>query len=153
VDFGEVDDDKYFVIADVSRHKTNVSWRKLENIRPFIDRQVILDSPDDVTDILKSALPPVAMLEGAIIRLSVDYPREWDTLIDDSAMRKYAGMAFEFHLVKHPQINARIRLSADKEVSSLGPLELLDQYWSAGQIDINEAALLSRLAKEIIEEE
>lgn len=153
VDFGEVDDDKFFVIADVARHKTNVSWRKLEHIRPFIDRQVTLDSPDDVMETLKSALPPVARLEGAIIRLTVDYPREWETLIDDSALRRYAGMAFEFHLIKHPQINARIRLSADQAVSSLGPLELLDQFWRAGQIEENEASLLRKMAEEIIEEE
>ncbi len=49
VDFGEVDDKKFFVIADVTRGKTNVNWRRLENIRPFIDRHVTLESPENVT--------------------------------------------------------------------------------------------------------
>ncbi len=44
VDFGEADDDKFFVIADVTRGKSRVQWRKLENIRPFIDRHVTLES-------------------------------------------------------------------------------------------------------------
>ena len=36
VDFGEVEDDKFFVIADVERGRdTRVEWRKLEGIRPF----------------------------------------------------------------------------------------------------------------------
>jgi exonuclease SbcD len=153
VDFGEVDDDKYFVIADVTRGRTIVNWRKLEHIRPFIDRHVTLESPANVTETLKSALPPVEKLEGAIIRLTVDYLREWDTLIDESALRRYAGTAFEFHLIKRPQINARIRLSADQAVSSLGPLDLLDQYWLAGHLEDNEANSLRKMAKDIIEEE
>jgi DNA repair protein SbcD/Mre11 len=153
VDFGEVDDDKFFVIADVTRGRTMVDWRKLEHIRPFIDRHVTLESPENVTDTLKSALPPVEKLEGAIIRLTVDYLREWETLIDEPALRRYAGTAFEFHLIKRPQINARIRLSGDQGVSSLGPLDLLDQYWLAGHMEENEANFLRKMAKEIIEEE
>ncbi len=68
-------------------------------------------------------------------------------------MRRYAGSAFEFHLIKRPQINARIRLPADQAVSSLGPLELLDQYWRAGHVEDIEANTLRKMAKEIIEEE
>ena len=153
VDFGEVYDDKFFVIADVTHGRTTVDWRKLEHIRPFIDRHVTLESPENVTESLKSALPPVEKLEGAIIRLTVDYLREWETLIDEPALRRYAGTAFEFHLIKHPQINARIRLSGDQAVSSLGPLDLLDQYWLAGHIEENETNSLRKMAKEIIEEE
>lgn len=153
VDFGEVDDDKFFVIADVNRGNTRVNWRKLEHIRPFIDRHITLESPENVTEILKSALPPAEELEGAIIRLTVDYLREWDTLIDEPALRRHAETAFEFHLIKHPQIEARIRLPANQAVSSLGPLELLDQYWRAGHIEENEAGTLQKMAKEIIEEE
>ncbi len=44
VDFGEAQDDKYFVIAHVERGRTRVEWRKLENIRPFIDRFVSLQN-------------------------------------------------------------------------------------------------------------
>ncbi len=43
VDFGEVDDEKFFIVAEVERGKTRVEWRKLENIRPFIDRRVVLE--------------------------------------------------------------------------------------------------------------
>jgi hypothetical protein len=38
-------------------------------------------------------------------------------------------------------------------VSSLGPLELLDQYWRASHAEDNEADTLQKMAKEIIEEE
>jgi exonuclease SbcD len=153
VDFGEAGDDKFFVIADITRGKTRIQWRKLENIRPFIDRRITLESAENVTETLMSALPAVEVLDGAIVRLTVDYNREWETLIDEPALRRHAEAAFEFHLIKRPKIEARIRLPANQTVSSLGPMELLDQYWRASHAEDNEADTLQKMAKEIIEEE
>ena len=150
VDFGEAEDDRYFVIADVKKGETKVEWRKLTGARPFIERRVVLDSAENVTEILKSALPKVKDLDGAIVKLTVEYPRELDTLIDDAALRKYTEKAFEFHLVKRPQIEARIRLPADQTVSSLSPLDLLDQFWRASHTDPSEMDALQKLANEII---
>jgi DNA repair protein SbcD/Mre11 len=151
VDFGEAGDDKFFIIAQVEKGKTKVEWHKLTGVRPFIDRFVQLDSPEDVTTALKSALPAPSQLVDAIVRLTVDYPREWDTLIDEPALRRYAGAAFEFHLIKRPQIESRIRLPGNQTVSSLSPLELLEQYWLASKAE--DADALQSLAKEIIEQE
>ncbi len=93
-------------------------------------------------------------MKDAIVRLVVDYPREWDALIDEAALRAYAELAFEFHLVKRPQFEARIRLPSDAAVSELSPLELLEAYWRAAHLDDEEEiAALQTLAKEIIEEE
>ena len=153
VDFGEAGDDKFFIIAEITRSKTTVQWRKLENIRPFIDRRIALKSPENVTEMLKSALPQQEVLNGAIVRLTVDYIREWDTLIDEPALRRYAENAFEFHLIKHPQIEARIRLPGNQTIGSLSPLELLDQYWRASHAENDEADALQKMAKGIIEEE
>jgi len=148
VDFGEAADDRYFIVADVTRGKTKVEWRKLEGARRFIDRRIALTSSDNVTENLKDALPKPKEIEGAIIRLTVEYPREYDSLIDESALRKYTENAFEFHVVKRPQMEARIRLPADQTVSSLSPLDLLDQYWRAAKIE--DADVLQKLAQEII---
>jgi exonuclease SbcD len=153
VDFGEAGDEKYFVIADIAKGKSVVQWRRLENIRPFIDRHIVLESPENVTHVLTSALPAAEELAGAIVRLTVDYFREWDSLIDEPSLRRYAEAAFEFHLVKHPQIAARLRLPADQTMTNLGPLELLDGYWRAGNYDDGEAEILQKLAREIITEE
>jgi len=148
VDFGEAKDDKFFVIAEVTKGETQVEWRKLEGVRPFIDRRAILKSGENVTETLKAELPSPEEMNGAIIRLTVEYPREWDTLIDDGALRKQAENAFEFHLVKRPQVEARIRLPADQTVSSLSPLDLLDQYWKASHTEGAEE--LQKLAQEIL---
>jgi exonuclease SbcD len=151
VDFGEALDEKFFIIADVEKQKTRVQWRKLTGIRPFIDRHVTLESPEDVTSVLRSALPSEDELKDAIVRLTVQYPRELDTLIDEAALRQQTAEAFEFHLIKRPQIEARIRLPADRTVSSLSPFELLEQYWGASHTD--DAGELQKMAKEIIEED
>ena len=148
VDFGEAADDRFFIVADVARGKTKVEWRKLKEARRFIDRRIVLASSENVTENLKDALPNPKEIEGAIIRLTVEYPREYDSLIDESALRKYAKDAFEFHLVKRPQMEARIRLPADQTVSSLSPLDLLDQYWRAAKVE--DAETLQKLAQEII---
>jgi exonuclease SbcD len=148
VDFGEAKDDKFFVIAEVEKGQTQVEWRKLEGVRPFIDRHAVIKSDQNVTETLIEALPKPEKLEGAIVRLTVEYPREWDTLIDDAALRKHAEGAFEFHLVKRPQVEARIRLPADQTVSSLSPLDLLDQYWKASHTE--DADELQKLAQEIL---
>ena len=76
VDFGEAADDRFFIIAEVTRGKTKVEWRKLKGARRFIDRQTVLTSTEDVMENLKSALPKTKEIEGAIIRLIVEYPRE-----------------------------------------------------------------------------
>ena len=151
VDFGEAGDDKFFIIAEVEKGHTRVEWRQLTGVRPFIDRFIQLESPEDVTAVLERTLPSPEQVAGAILRLTVDYPREWDSLIDEPALRRYAQAAFEFHLIKRPQIESRIRLPADKTVSSLSPLDLLEQYWLASHV--GDSVKLQKMAKEIIEEE
>jgi exonuclease SbcD len=152
VDFGEAQDDKFFIIAQVEKGHTEVTWRRLEHVRPFIDRSITLTSPEDVTATLLNALP--AVLQDAIVRLIVKYPRQWDALIDEPALRRHASGAFEFHLIRRPQVESRIRLPADQTVGSLHPLELLDQYWRAShQVDAVEVENLNTLARTILEED
>ena len=151
VDFGEAKDDKFFVIAEVEKGQTHVEWRKLEGVRTFIDRRVVISSNENITETLIAALPSAKTLEDAIVRLTVEYPREWNTLIDEATLRKHAERTFEFHLVKRPQFESRIRIAEGQVVSSLSPLDLLDQYWRAAKVDKTEDVdALQQLAQEII---
>jgi exonuclease SbcD len=158
VDFGEAADPRYFVIADVARGRTRVEWRELTGTRRFIERRLSLDaasiggdaSEENLTERLRAALPAQDELEGAIVKLTVEYPREYDALIDEPALRKHAAKSFEFHLVRRPRTEARVRLPGDQVVSSLSPLDLLEQYWLAKNADPEEAKALQKLAEEII---
>jgi exonuclease SbcD len=144
VDFGEATDDKFFVIAHVEHSHTEVEWRKLTGIR--------LKSQEGIAGQLLKALPRTPKLEGAIVRLVLEYPREWEALIDEAALRQYTSGSFEFHLVKRPLVEARARLAQEEGVSSLTPLELLDRYWRSSHATPSEQASLQKLAAVIMEE-
>jgi exonuclease SbcD len=149
VDFGEAKDDKFYILAEVERGSTKVEWKKIEGTRPFIERRAVLSSSKDVTGVLTNALP--GDMSEAIVKLIVEYPRELEPLIDESALRKYAEQAFEFHLVKRPQIEARVRIPEGQVVSSMSPLELLAQYFDSAKVD--DADQLQKLAQEILSSE
>jgi exonuclease SbcD len=150
VDFGEVEDEKFFVIADVNPGRpTQVEWRKLDG-RRFIDRSVRLQSADGILDCLLAALPPQADLEGAIVRLVIEYPVEWETMLNEPEVRRYAEPCFEFHLVRRPQREARLRLPSNSTISSLTAMDLLDVYWRSLNTGADESVELQKLAKEVI---
>lgn len=152
VDFGEIKEDRFFVIAHVEKGKeTKVEWIQLTGVRKFIDRRAVLTSSEEATKFLKEALPNPKEMSEAIIRLTVEYPREWDSLIGESALRKYAEDAFEFHLVKRPQSESRVRMKEGQVVSSLSAMDLLEQYFDAAKV--SNADELKKLAGEIISEE
>ncbi|MCI0520968.1 MAG: exonuclease SbcCD subunit D [Chloroflexi bacterium] len=150
VDFGEARDDKYFVIAEVERGRAGVDWRKLEGVRPFIDNFVRLEDKELLAGQLRAALPPTDKLEGAIVRLVLEYPRDWEPLIDENSLHQQADGAFEFHLVKRPVMESRVRLPEDQALGSLTPLELLDIYLRAAHNDEAENGALLALAQEIV---
>ena len=151
VDFGESGDEKFFVTARVARGQTDVVWHPLTGIRTFVDRFIHLESPDGITDQLRKALPPADQLRDAIVRLAVEYPREWESSLDEAAIREYASEAFEFHLVKRPQMETRVRLPEGQIAGSMTALDLLDLYWKANHTDPDEIETLQSLADKIIQ--
>ena len=154
VDFGEAKDKKYFILAEVSKGDTKVEWCELMNIRPFIDIFVKLESDQDINQELQSALPPEEEIEDAIVRMVIEYPHEWEAMIDETALRALTSRTFEFYLVKRPQMEARVRLPEGRAASSMGETELLDLYWKATNRDLKpeKKQRLSQLAKSIMDE-
>ena len=147
IDFGEANEDRCFVIATIEKGKdTQYQWVKIEGTRQFIERWANLTSSENVTEFLKSYLP--GDLAEAIVKLTVEYPREWDVLIDEPALRKHAEQAFEFHLVKKPKTASRVRIPEGQVVSSMSPLDLLAQYFDSTKV--NNKDDLQKLAMEII---
>jgi len=150
VDFGEAQDKKYFVIAKVDKGSTSYEMRELTGIRKFIDRAIDLKSDENVTEQILKALPAAQAMQDAIVRLTIEYPRDWESLIDEAALRETALGAFEFHLVKRPQIETRSRIPEGTVVGSLSAEELLDYYWKSAHTEAVDTEVLQALAKEII---
>lgn len=152
VDFGEAHDDKFFVIAEVNPGQpTKVEWRKL-NGRRFIDLSAVIETAENVMGQIFARIPPAEQLENALVRLTLDYPRDWEDLIDEPALRQYARAAFEFHLVRRPRLETRLRLPADRSITSLTPLDLLEIYWKTMKTPSDDIAELQRLAQAIIQQ-
>ena len=153
VDFGEKNDRKAFVIAHIENGKTEVEWRPLDRTRPFIDGCVQLETKENITQQILSHLPEKDKLEGSIFRLVLEYPRDWEALIDENALAEYTAGCFEFHLVKRPKADIRVRLPQDQNISGMGPLELLDLYLHATHTSSADRKGLLRMATEIINEQ
>lgn len=152
VDFGEAMDNKYYILADVRKEgQTAVEWRKLSG-RRFIDLFSRLEKPVDFTEKLPSLLPPADQLQDAVVRLVIEYPYEFESLLDEALLRQRAENCLEFHLVRRPQRETRLRLPNDKTISSLSSLDLLDVYWRAVNSDPDAAEIeaLQALAAGVI---
>ena len=149
VDFGERNDKKTYVIAEMEKGDTKYKEHELHG-RNFLDCAVTLTDRDNVMQQIMKEMPSKDEIRDAIFRLVIDYPRDWEALIDEPAIRLRAQNAFEFHFIRRPHIQARLRLPGDQNAAALAPLELLDLYWdtvSPQQADIKR---LNSLAGEII---
>ncbi|NLC13338.1 MAG: exonuclease SbcCD subunit D [Chloroflexi bacterium] len=149
VDFGEVNEEKGFVIAEIEKGHTSYEWRKLP-IRKFIDRSVTLVDELNVNDKLIAAMPSQEELKDAIVRLKITYPQGYEVLIDETRLHTYAKDAFEFKLQKNSVSEARSRLPEGQVTSSLTPLELLDWFWKEKHEDEGERELLQTIAQNLI---
>ena len=145
VDFGEALDDKFFVIADVQKGQTLVEWVKLDG-RKFIDRLLKLESNKDILDQVIEALGSKNELEDAIVRLVIEYPRDYETMINEEEIRKYAEESFEFHLIRRPIIEARLRLPDDHSISDMTDLELLKLYLKSIALEPDELKEIEEIA-------
>lgn len=115
-----------------------------------MDKFVRAESGENLTERLIAALPDASQISGAIVRLVVEYPRDLEKLIDESALREHAKSALEFHFVKRPQVDARVRLPIDQSIAALTPLELLDTYWKSLGLAEDDASQLQTLASQIL---
>jgi exonuclease SbcD len=153
VDFGEAKDDKFFVVVHVAKGASQVEWRQLKDIRPFIDPPPVkLEVGDDVNAKLLSKLPKPEKMKDAIMRLTIEYPRQLEPLIDEASLRAAAATAFEFHLVKRPQAEARVRIPLDSRVGELSAGDLLDIFWKENHLEAAERKNLAEMARQIIED-
>jgi len=152
VDFGEAGDQKYFVIAEVEKGNTKVQFRQLTDIREFIDRRMTLNDGTNMTESVLKALPSREKLKDAIVRLTLEYPRELDAMIDENALREFAIDAFEFHLIRHPTAETRIRLEKDQSIAQLPVTELTRIYWNTVHVDSAEQEILQNLVDTIVKE-
>jgi exonuclease SbcD len=153
VDFSEADQQKYFLIAEVQRGETRLDWRPLQNLRPFIDLSLQLDSKNQLNGWLLEQLPGQKELDGSILRVQLEYPRSWEPLIDFQSLEEHCQPALEYHLIKQPITQHDLRLSPHQAVGEQSPEELLDRYWQLSGTPEDDIEQLNQLAADIFHPE
>jgi exonuclease SbcD len=150
VDFGEINEEKGFIIAEIEKGHTDFRWQQLP-VRRFLDYRVELEDLLGVNEKIMAALPSSEELADAIVRLTLVYPSDLETLIDEARIYDHAQNAFGFQLIKKPITEARTRLGDSFEASSMTHAELLELYWKRQHIeDKDERERLQKLAEELI---
>ncbi len=151
VDFSEAEDDKYFVVAHVEKGKdTRIEWRKIQNTRKYIDLAVTLEDGKELNQKLLAALPSQEKLDGAVVRMVINYPKDLESMIDDASLKAAVESAFEFKLVKKPETKDRTHIFADAEVNSLSSIELLERYLRSLHMEEEQRKALEALARQVI---
>ena len=153
VDFGEEKEKKFFIVAEVEKEHTKVHWHELIHIRPYLTLRVKLNDPNKVSTQIKSAFPNPEKFKDAIVRIILQYPEEFEPLINDSEIRALGEPAFEFQLIKRPQRQSRARLPEGDYATEKSMTELLEIYLRATDKEISNDKIdsLQNLAQEIIQ--
>ena len=174
IDFGEINDEKGFVLANVEKGKT--TYEKIGLVtRNFIqvdytitkDKRLLYSSGagedektgeiatgNDITETIIDATKNSIFggTEGAMIKIKITYPKEIEDVINDHKIHAAFNEAFELHLVKIPKQEQVLRMNIDIDsLQAMTPMQLLAEYFKAtGNPDDFKA--LEPLAQDIINE-
>ena len=149
IDFGEARERKGFVLAEISKGHTEWEFIPLKT-RRFLDIPVeTTDAGSFMQDIL-SQLPAPDDLDGAICRLKLTYPGDWEPLLDEKPIVEHFKQAFSLQIQKNRHNERRARLGDTASVESLTPLELLETYWLGRGLENDEIGIMKSLAQEIL---
>lgn len=148
IDFGEVREKKGFVIAEVSKGKTDWHFIKLHT-RRFLDIGVETISADTFMADVMDQLPLPDEVEGAVCRVRLAYPRDWEPLVDEIAISGRFKEALSLQIQKNRHMDNRARLGDTVGIEDLTSEELLAQYWRTIDMAPAETEAMQKLANEI----
>ena len=150
VDFGEENDVKGFCWVELARGAT--TWRFVEvAARKLLTLEVDCRDGDNPTGAVLEELKRHD-LAGAVVRLAIRLTQESETLLNDKLIIDELKRAGVFHIARlrlDVDRRARTRLGANPE--GMTPMELLEKYFEAVDVDDARREELLKLARGIIE--
>ncbi len=150
VDYGEAKDKKGFIIAEVSNHHTEYTFRELHT-RKMYNLNFKAGSAETMEQELENILPSAEEAQGAMIRLMIECPHEWEPMINEKALRKRFEGALDFQLKRRLTYTDRIRFQ-NRNIGSLTPSDMLRTYCLSTKINETETEKLITLAEKIFSE-
>ncbi len=149
VDFGEVRDEKGYVITTIETGKPTVVERRVLPGRKFLDKFARIETGAELENTLRQIMPSQDEMEGSIFRLTLDYPRSLEPMIDEPAIRRAAESTLEFHLVRKVRVESRSRVGEMAGLSGMNVEDQLNTYWLTRNTAAEDRRVLNQLAKEI----
>ena len=150
IDFGEEEEDKGFVVAEVERGQATWQFHRLD-ARRFATVRVEATGDDPTAQVLEAiARTDVA---SAIVRVLIHTTADRETLIRDDEIRHALQPAFHVAAIAHEtERNVRLRLG-QVAVEEMTPHEVLARYLQAKQTPPERVEVLLRHAERIFQGE
>jgi exonuclease SbcD len=149
IDFGEAKERKGFVLAEISKGYTQWEFVPLKT-RRFLDISVDTPEANAFMQDIMAQLPEPDHVRGAICRLQLTYPVDWEPLLDEKQLIDYFEHAFSLQIQKRRLSEKRARLGDTVAVESLSRMQLLDTYWRSSGLESEEISAMHALAKEVL---
>jgi len=151
IDFGEAKERKGFIVADIEKGHTQWDFVPLKT-RRFVDLTVDTPEANTFMQDVMAQLPEADHVRGAVCRLQLTYPSDWEALLDEKQIIAYFDEAFSLQIQKRRLSEKRARLGDTVAVESLSRMELLETYWRSTGLEGDEINAMQALAKEILAE-
>lgn len=148
IDFGEANEKKGFVLAEVGRGQASWEFVALRT-RPYLDLPIDTPAAATFMEDVRRQLPPPERVHGAVCRLRFSYPRDWERLLEEAVIRDHFAEAFELKLVKHHKHSQRSRLG-HVAVEAMAPEDLLVLYWQDLGLEEEEIGIMRELARDVL---
>ncbi len=152
IDFGEANEAKGFVIAEIDDGPTR--WEFVETpTRPF--REIVLDVRDEPAPMLaiQARLAKIDVSD-AVVKVVIKATVDNESHLDVQEVRRLLGDAAHVAaIVRDVERPTRLRLGSAQEISEAGPRELLERYLEAKQVPPERRAVLLHYADAIFADE
>ena len=150
IDFGEEGDVKGFCWVELARGAT--SWRFIEAAaRKLLTLSIdCRDSDNPTADVLAAA--KAQDLAGAVVRLAIRLTPESETRLNEKLIVDELKRAGVFHIAGlRLDVDRRARTRLSESPEGMTPMELLERYFDARDVDAARREELLKLAREIVE--
>ncbi len=151
VDFGEVKEQKGFVLVNVAKGETTWEFVALDT-RQFVDIKIDLHDGETFMQDILDRLPAPEKVAGSIVRLQLTYPREFEPLLDEGEIGRILRPALSLQIAKRRLDENRARLGDAHAIEEMTPDELLSLYWETAGLDHETAGNMQNLAKRVFGE-
>jgi DNA repair protein SbcD/Mre11 len=155
VDFGEQDEPKGWVYAEI-HEKGRAEWQfRQVKARPFLTIEARVESDNATEDVVRAIARHADQLDNAIVRLRIDVaPERVGELRDDDIRTQLKGAYYIAPFERTSRQRPRSRWgAAGAAIQRAGPLEALTLYLEHQKVDATRRETLLRYARALMSDE